>query len=191
MSDNENIYIDLQIYKNFHIKICLIIEGIIVFLLIKLTLIKRKILIQMKVRINAKQLGKKHPVLQETIIDIKTQNSILTVTDLINLIIEQQISRFTNASSFEYDDQDKTHKPEINYLNVLTETGKAGFGAIYNTNLPDKTQAQEMALEAFTDGVYAVFYGADQLERLEQTIDLSENKLITFIRLTFLAGSYW
>ena len=66
-----------------------------------------------------------------------------------------------------------------------------GFGAIYNQNRVDLAVAQENAIVAFEDGLYAVFYGDDQLETLTQEIDLSKNKSITFIRLTFLAGSYW
>ena len=65
------------------------------------------------------------------------------------------------------------------------------FGAIYNHNLPDLKKAQETAIQAFEDGMFAVFYGDDALETLKQTIDLEENKTLTFIRLTFLVGSYW
>ncbi|MNE70779.1 hypothetical protein D3C80_1666000 [compost metagenome] len=95
------------------------------------------------------------------------------------------------SSSFEFEDEDKIHLPKENYLPILTDTGKVGFGALYNHNQVDLAKAQENAIVAFEDGLYTVFYGDDQLETLTEQVDLSQNKNLTFIRLTFLAGSYW
>jgi len=44
---------------------------------------------------------------------------------------------------------------------------------------------------SYEDGLYAVFYGDDEMSDSNQVIDLSEKKELTFIRLTFLVGSYW
>lgn len=74
---------------------------------------------------------------------------------------------------------------------ILTDTGKIGFGALYNHNKVNPIIAKENAILAFEDGLYTIFYGNDQLEVLENELDLSEQKSITFIRLTFLAGSHW
>ncbi|WP_164464437.1 hypothetical protein [Chryseobacterium sp. G0162] len=52
-------------------------------------------------------------------------------------------------------------------------------------------KAQDNAIQAFEDGMFAVFYNDEQLENLDQSIDLSLRHLFTFIRLAFLAGSYW
>ncbi|WP_278010601.1 hypothetical protein [Flavobacterium gyeonganense] len=106
------------------------------------------------------------------------------------MIVDHQVQLF-HSSSFEFEDEDKIHLPKENYLPILTDTGKVGFGAIYNHNKVNLVKAQENALQAFEDGMYAIFYGDDQLETLHQEINLEENKAITFIRLTFLAGSYW
>ena len=144
----------------------------------------------MNITVSVKQLGKKHPVLQEKGIEIATLKTVLSLSELLQLVVEQQVNQFA-ASSFEVDDEDKIHLPTDNYLPLLTETGKVGFGAIYNHNKPDLVKAQETAIQAFEDGMYAVFYGDDPLEQLSQEVDLSENKTLTFIRLTFLAGSYW
>ncbi len=144
----------------------------------------------MNISISVKQLGKKHPILQEKIISLDTSESLVSVRTFIELIVKHQVELF-HASSFEWEDQDKIHLPKENYLPILTDTGKVGFGAIYNHNKVDIATAQETAIVAFEDGLYAVFYGDDQLESLTEEIDLSQNKSITFIRLTFLAGSYW
>ncbi|OAZ04144.1 hypothetical protein [Flavobacterium succinicans] len=144
----------------------------------------------MNLTISVKQLGKKHPILQEKRIEIATSNAIISIKKLLQLVVEQQVNQFV-TSSFEVDDEDKTNLPKDNYLPLLTDTGKVSFGALYNHNIPDLVKAQETAIQAFEDGMYAVFYGDDELQNLNQEIDLSENKTVTFIRLTFLACSYW
>ncbi|MFC0780049.1 hypothetical protein [Flavobacterium sp. HJSW_4] len=144
----------------------------------------------MNISISVKQLGKKHPLLQEKNIALAIENPVITTQKLIESIVDHQVQLFRSAS-FEFEDEDKIHLPKENYLPILTDTGKVGFGALYNHNQVDLAKAQENAIQAFEDGMYAVFYGDDQLETLTEQIDLSQNKNLTFIRLTFLAGSYW
>lgn len=144
----------------------------------------------MNISISVKQLGKKHPLLQEKSIDLSIENPVITTQNLIEAVVDHQVQLF-HSSSFEFEDEDKIHLPKENYLPILTDTGKVGFGALYNHNKVDLAKAQENAIVAFEDGLYAVFYGEDQLETLSEEIDLSQNKNLKFIRLTFLAGSYW
>lgn len=144
----------------------------------------------MNISISVRQLGKKHPILQEKSISLDTSAPVITVRTFIELIVKHQVELFHSAS-FEWEDQDMIHLPKENYLPILTDTGKVGFGAVYNHNKVDVAKAQENAIIAFEDGLYALFQGDDQLESLTQEIDLSQNKSFTFIRLTFLAGSYW
>ncbi|WP_281232514.1 hypothetical protein [Flavobacterium gelatinilyticum] len=144
----------------------------------------------MNISISVKQLGKKHPLLQEKNIALAIENPVITTQKLIESIVDHQVQLFRSAS-FEFEDEDKIHLPKENYLPILTDTGKVGFGALYNHNQVDLAKAQENAIQAFEDGLYAIFYGDDQLETLTEQIDLSQNKNLTFIRLTFLAGSYW
>ena len=144
----------------------------------------------MNISISVRQLGKKHPILQEKSISLDTSAPVVTVRTFIELIVKHQVALFHSAS-FEWEDQDTIHLPKENYLPILTDTGKVGFGAVYNHNKVDIAKAQENAIVAFEDGLYALFQGDDQLEFLTEEIDLSQNKSFTFIRLTFLAGSYW
>ena len=144
----------------------------------------------MNLTISVKQLGKKQPILKESILDLNTANSVITVRTLLELVVEHQVKLF-NSSSFELEDEDQIHLPKENYLPLLTDTGKVGFGALYNHNKVDLSVAQQSAILAFEDGLYTIFYGDDELNNLALPIDLSLNKTLTFIRLTFLAGSYW
>ena len=145
---------------------------------------------KMDLTISVKQLGKKQPILKESTFDLDIPTSIISVRILIELIVEHQVKLF-NASSFEWDEEDRVHLPRENYLPILTDTGKAGFGALYNHSTIDLSTAQQNAILAYEDGLFAVFYGDDELTDLELSVDLSLNKTLTFIRLTFLAGSYW
>ncbi|KFF25148.1 hypothetical protein [Chryseobacterium vrystaatense] len=144
----------------------------------------------MEIKVTVKQLGKKHPVLSEKKIEIAYEDITITLENLLKLIVRQQVEAF-NAQSFELEDQDYTKIPVENYLNILTDTGKVGFGSIYNEKKANIQKAQENAILAFEDGMFVVFYNDEQLENLTQTIDLSLQHTFAFIRLTFLAGSYW
>lgn len=144
----------------------------------------------MEIKVTVKQLGRKHPVLSEQKLEIMYDDSRISLDNLLQLIVQQQVEAF-NAQSFELEDTDYTKIPSENYLNILTDTGKAGFGSIYNEKKANLQKAQENAIQAFEDGMFAVFYNDEQLENLSETIDLSLEHTFTFIRLTFLAGSYW
>ena len=144
----------------------------------------------MEIKVTVKQLGKKHPVLSEQKIEITYNDSQISLENLLKLIVRQQVEAF-NEKSFELEDEDYTKIPQDNYLNILTDTGKAGFESIYNLKKADLQKAQENAIQAFEDGMFAVFYNDEQLEDLTQSVDLGLKHSFTFIRLTFLAGSYW
>ena len=144
----------------------------------------------MDIKVTVKQLGKKHPVLSEQKIAIEYNDPHIPLEHLLKLIVQQQVESF-NEKSFELEDEDHTGIPQENYLNILTDTGKAGFGSIYNLKKADLQKAQENVIQAFDDGLFAVFYNDQQLEDLSQSVDLSLQHTFTFIRLTFLAGSYW
>ncbi|MBQ0152723.1 MAG: hypothetical protein KBS61_07520 [Chryseobacterium sp.] len=144
----------------------------------------------MEIKVVVKQLGKKHPILSEQKIEIEYQDSNITLEHLLKAIVKQQVETF-NAKSFELEDEDLIKLPIDNYLNILTDTGKIGFGSIYNQKKADLQKAQENAILAFEDGLFAVFCNQEQIKHLADTIDLSLDPTFTFIRLTFLAGSYW
>lgn len=129
-------------------------------------------------------------MLQEQLIDIEHDLSIIDLELLIRLIVKQQVNLY-NSKTVDQEGLDATHTPVYDYLSQLMETGKVGFGNRYNPNSADLKASQEEAIQAFKDGLFAVFYGEEEISELSGKIDLSLNKTFTFIRLTFLAGSYW
>ncbi len=69
--------------------------------------------------------------------------------------------------------------------------GKISFGTIYGEKCADLKKAQADALEAFSDGVVAVFTDERRLEDEEEILDLTNIKSLTFIKLVMLAGRMW
>jgi hypothetical protein len=141
----------------------------------------------MNIIIKIKQPGRKHALIDNKIITIEDIGPTPTAKELIEAIVEQQVL-------------DHNHKPtEKNILpflsNAQTEeqaaTGKISFGSIYNENKAEPVQAKQTALQAFEDGMFALFVNDEEINNLTTTIALPEKSVITFIRLTFLAGSYW
>ncbi|ATU05888.1 hypothetical protein BKN14_05690 [Candidatus Gracilibacteria bacterium HOT-871] len=143
-----------------------------------------------KIFVNLKQIGKKYPIVEKQEIFLNTEENEVSLEQFLNLIVENQVEEF-NKKSFEDDSVDYLKSPNFTYLNTLTNTGKAGFGAIYNKNKADLEKAKEVAILGFKDGLFVVFDGEDEILDLSEKINLSEEKIFTFIRLTFLAGSIW
>lgn len=141
----------------------------------------------MELTISAKQLGRKQDLISRQVIEIEDIGTQPTVAQLIAAVVTQQVRAFNS----------KPH--EVNILPLLDEqsidssaaNGKVGFGSIYNPGKADTTQAIKTAMLALKDGLFVLFAGDEEYTKPEQIIHLQENTVLTFIRLTFLAGSYW
>lgn len=141
----------------------------------------------MKITVKAKQVGRKHALLENKEIEIEEIGENPTLEDLIKAIVKQQVEEFNSKT------------PEKNLLPFLSkseisanaETGKVGFSSIYNENKPNFEEAQATAILAFTDGIFCVFADDEEIRNLSDEIQIKDSTVFTFIRLTFLAGSYW
>lgn len=69
--------------------------------------------------------------------------------------------------------------------------GKISFGVNYGEKKAEEEQAIANALQCFEDGIFRIFCGTEQLQKLEDTITLTEKSELTFVRLTMLAGRMW
>lgn len=111
----------------------------------------------------------------------------LDLRQLVLAIVAQQVDDY-NSKPLEKNLLPFLDKSAIEQQAAL---GKVAFGAIYNENKADKITAQQTALQAFEDGMYAVFANEDELSSLDDLITITPETVFTFIRLTFLAGSIW
>jgi hypothetical protein len=130
----------------------------------------------MQLTIRGKQLGSKRPLIENQVIEIEDIGTQPTAGQLISAVVVQQVREFNG-------------KPNVFLL--LSEEGKIGFGSIYNTAKADPQKAIKTALQAFEDGLFVLFADEQEYTKPSAVIQINENTIITFIRLTFLAGSYW
>lgn len=141
----------------------------------------------MKIIIKAKQAGRKHALLENREIEIENIGENPSLEDLIKAVVKQQVEEF-NAKPFEKNLLPFLSKEQIEQK---SESGKIGFGSIYNESKTDITKAQETALQAFEDGMFSVFADGEEIKKLQDKIQIRSSTVFIFIRLTFLAGSYW
>lgn len=66
-----------------------------------------------------------------------------------------------------------------------------GFGTIYKKRKPDLTEAIQIAIHAFEDGLFLVFANSEQVEALDLPLEMAGEDEVVFIRLTMLAGRMW
>ena len=141
----------------------------------------------MKIIIQARQAGRKRALFEKREIEIADTGENPSLKDLIKSVVRQQVEEF-NAKPLEKNLVSFLSKNEIEQQN---RNGKVGFGSIYNENKVELAAAQAAALLAFEDGLFSVFAGDDEIKTLQDKIDITGSTVFTFIRLTFLAGSYW
>ncbi|SEW51899.1 hypothetical protein [Chitinophaga arvensicola] len=141
----------------------------------------------MQITISVKQPGRKYALIDRQLLEVDDITDSPSLRELLQAVVKQQVAAYND-------------KPlEKNLLPFLSAeqtddrlaTGKAGFGSIYNEHKADAVKAQETALQAFEDGLFAVFINDEEMKHLPDKISLNNDTVITFVRLTFLAGSIW
>ena len=90
----------------------------------------------MQIKVNVKQLGKKRPVIAEKVIEVNDLKE-FTLQELITNLVEQQVDAFNQRIE---------NNPIIPFLldaEIVekVETGKVGFGAIFNDEKAHKQKA--------------------------------------------------
>lgn len=139
----------------------------------------------MTVKINVKQLGSKRAKISEMpfTLDDPPQTVGELITESVHICVSEYNERLKNGSSTQPLSDDK--------ISEMSEAGKIAFGINYGGKYADETAAVENALQSYEDGLYRIFAGEDELGALDDSISLSENDTLTFIRLTMLTGRIW
>lgn len=145
----------------------------------------------MQVTVAVKSIGQKRSKLKLDTITLDNLHSPCTLKCFLLAMVEQQLTAF-NQKKVADPTKDQTQTPlSENYLDLLTQTGKAGFELRYNEKQADLEAAQENALQCFEDGVFAVFVNDEEIRKLDYTLSINDDTVISFVRLTFLAGGYF
>ena len=137
----------------------------------------------MKIIINVKGLSRKKVIHQE---EVELKNKISTTKDLITELVKINVEKFNKKID------------ERDILSIMTNENiakAARIGKIGDEVHGDKKANLEKALDtaylAFEDGLYCIFINDEQSEKLDDSLNLKDGDILTFIRLTMLAGRMW
>lgn len=139
----------------------------------------------MDIKVNLKRIGKRRPSVEETVCQISRKPE--TVRELILEVVKSQVEDYNR----------RREAPEIlawmtkEEMEEKAQVGKIGFGVNYGENPAVLQEAQDNALLSFEDGIYRIFFNERPLEGLEERLEITEDDVFTFVRLTMLAGRMW
>ncbi len=139
----------------------------------------------MRVFVTVKQVGKRKNAIEKQPYDIC--GKIETVEDLIRFVVTSEVERFNRKEEGEGVIPYLTSK-EIEDISVQ---GKISFGADYSGKKQDLEQAIENACISYEDGIYRIFVNEQEAGALKEALELKEGDVLSFVRLTFLAGRMW
>ena len=139
----------------------------------------------MEMKVNVKSVsGKRNRI---TTVSVHYSREILSVRELI----EETVIYCVNEYNSRMENTELMSALLPAEIADKAAQGKVSFGTIYGENHPDLQKAQADALEAFSDGVVAVFADDRRLEDEEEILDLTQITSLTFIKLVMLAGRMW
>jgi len=133
--------------------------------------------------IKLKKLGKR----KIKTISFSIQNQLNTLSDLLKECVKSEVQRFN---------EQKENPVLISFLSPKeiqeqAELGKISFNDSENDTLVDIDLAVENIIISYKDGLFVVFINDEEIKSLDQTIEIDDESEITFLRLTFLTGTYW
>lgn len=137
---------------------------------------------KMNIKITIKQLGKKRDKISEA--DFTLENKPITVAELIKEAVHTCVTEYNLRVRNNENIKPLTEEQ----ITDMSEIGKIAFGINYGGREADEEKAVAVAIQAFEDGLVRIFKGTEELTDLSKSIEIKENDLFTFIRLTMLSG---
>ena len=137
----------------------------------------------MKIIINVKGLSRKKVIHQE---EVELINKVSTTKDLITELVKINVEKFNKK----IDDKDILSIMTNEYIAEAARNGKIG-DEVHGDKKANLEKALDTAYLAFEDGLYCIFVNDEQTEKLEDNLALKDGDVLTFIKLTMLAGRMW
>lgn len=137
----------------------------------------------MNIKVTMKQLGKKRNKISE--VDFSLENRPSTVEELIKEAVHTCVAEYNERV------RKQEHVTPLTGEQIAdrSEIGKIAFGINYGGKEADEAEAVTVALQAFEDGLVRIFHKDEELTELSRTINVQQNDLFTFLRMTMLAGA--
>ena len=133
--------------------------------------------------INIKGLSRKKVIHQE---EIEIVNEISTTKDLIKELVKVNVEKFNKK----IDDKDILAIMTNEYLAEAARSGTI-VDEVHGDKKANLEKALNTAYLAFEDGLYCIFVNDEQTEKLHDSLNLKDGDILTFVRLTMLAGRMW
>ena len=137
----------------------------------------------MRIIINVKGLSRKKVIHQE---EVELINKVSTTKDLITELVKINVEKFNKK----IDDKDILSIMTNEYIAEAARSGKIG-DEVHGDKKANLEKALDTAYLAFEDGLYCIFINDEQTEKLDDSLNLKDGDILTFIRLTMLAGRMW
>ena len=139
----------------------------------------------MQIYVRVKAIGKKKDILPQTPYEIADGVSTLRqlLTEIVRTEVEKYNAKETGAQIIPFLTKEE--------LDDMAEHGKVSFDTVYSDKKANLKQAQDNAVQCWKDGLVRVFMDDEELTELDAPIQIPENAVFTFIRLTFLTGVMW
>lgn len=133
----------------------------------------------MRVFVNLKQIGRRKNVVNKK--EYEVADNINVVYDLIREFVSICVRDFNQDKIIDYlIEQDIEDNAGV---------GKIGFNDRENKNKQDMKKAIDNAIQSYEDGIYRIFLNDEEVGALSDSINLRQDDIITFIRLTMLSGA--
>ena len=116
----------------------------------------------------------------------KLKDKISTTKDLIIELVKINVEKFNKK----IDDKDILSIMTNEYIAEAARAGKIG-DEVHGDKKANLEKALDTAYLSFEDGLYCIFINNKQSEKLDDSLNLKDGDIITFIRLTMLAGRMW
>ena len=139
----------------------------------------------MDIYVRVKAIGKRKDILAPTAYTIP--EGICSLRQLLTAVVLKEVAQYNSKEA------------EAQLIPFLTQqqlddqakTGKVSFGAVYSDRKADPGKAVGNAIQCWEDGLVRVFMNEEELTDLDTPLTIQAQSVLTFIRLTFLAGSIW
>ena len=114
-------------------------------------------------------------------------DGISSLRQLIETVVRQDVKKYNSRGT------ENMLVPFLTEAEISEQStvGKVGFGRLYSDKKANPEKAVEAALQGFEEGLFKVIVGEKEAAELDEPLDIQEKEVLTFIRLTFLAGRLW
>ena len=141
----------------------------------------------MNIYVKLKSVGKRRTVPALENIPYYLPDGVDSLRQLIENIVRQEVEKF-NSRGVENMLIPFLTEAEISDQSTV---GKVGFGRLYSEKKAEPEKAVAAALQGFEDGLFRIVVNDVEIAEIDAPFTINENDVVTFIRLTFLAGRQW